>query len=69
MSENLQNWEIFQKEFYKQRKSGIIKNEKMSQEMAIMYTFSDLVNITNKLRSKDGCSWDREQTQMFFSRL
>lgn len=27
-----------------------------------MYTFEDLVNITNKLRSKKGCSWDREQT-------
>lgn len=27
-----------------------------------MYTFSDLVNITNKLRSKDGCPWDKEQT-------
>lgn len=27
-----------------------------------MYTFEDLVNITNKLRSEKGCSWDREQT-------
>lgn len=27
-----------------------------------MYTFDDLVNITNKLRSDDGCPWDREQT-------
>lgn len=27
-----------------------------------MHTFSDLVNITNKLRSKDGCPWDKEQT-------
>lgn len=62
MSENLQNWEIFQKEFNYKKKSGIIKNEKISQEKAIMYTFSDLVNITNKLRSKEGCSWDREQT-------
>lgn len=27
-----------------------------------MYTFEDLVNITNKLRSEKGCPWDREQT-------
>lgn len=27
-----------------------------------MYTFEDLVNITNKLRSDEGCPWDREQT-------
>jgi tetrapyrrole methylase family protein/MazG family protein len=27
-----------------------------------MHTFSDLVNITNKLRSKEGCPWDKEQT-------
>ena len=27
-----------------------------------MHTFSDLVNITSKLRSKDGCPWDKEQT-------
>ena len=27
-----------------------------------MYTFEDLVNITNKLRSHEGCPWDREQT-------
>ncbi|MEY8354314.1 MazG family protein [Lachnospiraceae bacterium 54-53] len=27
-----------------------------------MYTFEDLVNITNKLRSDHGCPWDREQT-------
>ena len=27
-----------------------------------MYTFDDLVNITNKLRSNEGCPWDREQT-------
>lgn len=27
-----------------------------------MHTFDDLVNITNKLRSKDGCPWDKEQT-------
>lgn len=27
-----------------------------------MYTFVDLVNITNKLRSEHGCPWDREQT-------
>ncbi|MDK2965157.1 MULTISPECIES: MazG family protein [Lacrimispora] len=27
-----------------------------------MYTFQDLVDITNKLRSEDGCPWDREQT-------
>lgn len=27
-----------------------------------MYTFDDLVNITNELRSDHGCPWDREQT-------
>lgn len=27
-----------------------------------MYSFEDLVNITNKLRSEKGCPWDREQT-------
>lgn len=27
-----------------------------------MYTFDDLVNITAKLRSEEGCPWDREQT-------
>lgn len=27
-----------------------------------MYTFEDLVNITDKLRSDEGCPWDREQT-------
>ena len=27
-----------------------------------MYTFQDLVDITNKLRAEDGCPWDREQT-------
>ena len=27
-----------------------------------MYTFSDLVDIIAKLRSEDGCPWDREQT-------
>lgn len=27
-----------------------------------MYTFRDLVDITNKLRSEEGCPWDREQT-------
>ncbi|NNJ30270.1 MazG family protein [Lacrimispora defluvii] len=27
-----------------------------------MYTFKDLVDITNKLRAEDGCPWDREQT-------
>lgn len=27
-----------------------------------MYTFEDLVNITNKLRSEKGCPWDRDQT-------
>ncbi|WP_124065797.1 MazG family protein [Clostridium sp. E02] len=27
-----------------------------------MYTFEDLVNITIKLRSDEGCPWDREQT-------
>lgn len=27
-----------------------------------MHTFDDLVNITNKLRSNEGCPWDREQT-------
>ena len=27
-----------------------------------MHTFSDLVNITSKLRSKDGCPWYKEQT-------
>lgn len=27
-----------------------------------MHTFEDLVNITNELRSENGCPWDREQT-------
>ena len=27
-----------------------------------MYTFDDLVKITEKLRSPEGCPWDREQT-------
>ena len=27
-----------------------------------MYTFKDLVEITAKLRSPEGCPWDREQT-------
>ena len=27
-----------------------------------MYTFQDLINITAKLRSEEGCSWDRAQT-------
>lgn len=27
-----------------------------------MYTFEDLVGIIAKLRSKEGCPWDREQT-------
>ena len=27
-----------------------------------MYTFSDLVSIMAKLRSEEGCPWDREQT-------
>lgn len=27
-----------------------------------MYTFQDLVDITARLRSEDGCSWDRAQT-------
>lgn len=27
-----------------------------------MYTFDDLKNITEKLRSEDGCPWDRAQT-------
>jgi tetrapyrrole methylase family protein/MazG family protein len=27
-----------------------------------MYTFDDLVKITAKLRSPEGCPWDREQT-------
>lgn len=27
-----------------------------------VYTFSDLLNITETLRSPDGCPWDREQT-------
>jgi tetrapyrrole methylase family protein/MazG family protein len=26
------------------------------------YTFSDLISIMDKLRSRDGCPWDREQT-------
>lgn len=29
-----------------------------------MYTFYDLVDITNKLRSDHGCPWDREQTHV-----
>lgn len=27
-----------------------------------MYTFDDLTGIVRKLRSEDGCLWDREQT-------
>ena len=27
-----------------------------------MYTFENLVEITAKLRSREGCPWDREQT-------
>lgn len=27
-----------------------------------MYTFQDLVDITSKLRSEEGCPWDRAQT-------
>jgi len=27
-----------------------------------MYTFSNLIDIIAKLRSEDGCPWDREQT-------
>ena len=27
-----------------------------------MYTFDDLVGIIAKLRSPEGCPWDREQT-------
>ena len=27
-----------------------------------MYTFEDLKEIMTKLRSENGCSWDREQT-------
>ena len=27
-----------------------------------MYTFQDLIDITAKLRSENGCPWDREQT-------
>lgn len=27
-----------------------------------MYTFDDLVDITNELRSEQGCPWDRAQT-------
>lgn len=27
-----------------------------------MYTFDELVKITERLRSEDGCPWDREQT-------
>jgi tetrapyrrole methylase family protein/MazG family protein len=37
---------------------GIISKKEVSS----MHTFSDLVNITSKLRSKDGCPWDKEQT-------
>jgi len=31
-------------------------------ENKLRYTFSDLVSIMDRLRSKDGCPWDREQT-------
>lgn len=30
--------------------------------MGRRYTFKDLADITARLRSKDGCSWDRAQT-------
>ncbi len=31
-------------------------------ENKLRYTFSDLVSVMDRLRSKDGCPWDREQT-------
>ena len=34
----------------------------MKKRSEIMYSFEDLRKIIAKLRSKEGCPWDREQT-------
>lgn len=56
MSENRQNW----------KEHPIVYAIILKKEVSNMHTFDDLVNITNKLRSKDGCPWDKEQAASCF---
>lgn len=62
MSENLQIWRRKGKEAVENERISQYTFRKDKPQEDGMYTFQDLKDITEKLRSEKGCSWEREQT-------
>lgn len=62
MSENLQIWRRKGKEAVENEGISQYTFRKDKPQEDGMYTFQDLKDITEKLRSEKGCSWEREQT-------